>query len=50
VETSVYEMPESKLVWAGLSKTMNPDHVDHFVRGLVKEAMKEMRKTGFLPS
>jgi hypothetical protein len=48
VETLVYSIPDSKLLWAGLSKTMNPDEVDDFVEDLVKGAVKEMRKTGFV--
>jgi hypothetical protein len=50
VETLVYSIPDSKLVWTGLSKTMNPSEVDHFVRELVSGAVKEMKKTGFFPS
>jgi hypothetical protein len=49
VETLVYSVPESKLVWAGLSKTMNPDDVDDFIEDLVEGAVKHMKKTGFFP-
>jgi len=49
VETLVFSVPEKKLVWTGLSKTMNPDEIDDFVKELVSGAVKEMRKTGFLP-
>jgi len=50
VETLIYSVPESELVWSGLSKTMNPDEVDGFVKELVKGAVKEMKKTGFFPA
>jgi len=50
VETLVYSVPDSKLVWTGLSKTMNPSEVDRFVKELVSGAVKEMKKTGFFPS
>jgi hypothetical protein len=50
VETLIYSVPEAKLVWSGLSKTMNPDEVDDFVEDLVDNAVKEMKKTGFFPA
>ncbi len=50
VETLIYSVPDSKLVWTGLSRTMNPDEVDNFVKELVAGAVKEMKKTGFLPA
>jgi hypothetical protein len=46
VETLVYSVPDSKLLWAGTSKTMNPSKVPGFVEDLVSEAVKAMEKTG----
>jgi hypothetical protein len=48
VETLVYSVPDTKLLWAGLSKTMNPSEVDDFVKDLVSEAVHEMNKTGLV--
>ena len=48
VETLVYSVPDSKLLWAGLSKTMNPSEVDDFVEDLVSAAVHEMNKTGLV--
>jgi hypothetical protein len=48
VETLLYSVPDSHLLWAGLSKTMNPSEVDDFVKDLVSETVKEMHKTGIL--
>ena len=48
VETLVYSVPDQKLVWAGLSKTMNPPEVDRFVKELAKETVEEMKKTGLV--
>lgn len=50
VETLVYSVGEDKLLWAGVSGTTNPSHVDAFVKEIVDEAAKEMRKSGLLPS
>jgi hypothetical protein len=50
VETLVYSIPDSKLVWTALSKTMNPEKVDDFVEELVEGAVKQMRKTGIFPT
>ncbi len=49
VETLVYSVPNSKLLWSGLSRTMNPSKVDDFVEDLVAAVVKEMRKTGLVP-
>jgi hypothetical protein len=49
VETLLYSLPDGRLLWAGLSKTINPDEVDDFVEDLVDETVKEMNKTGILP-
>jgi len=48
VETLVYRAPDSKLLWAGVSRTMNPSEVDEFVEDLVSEAVDEMEKTGLV--
>jgi hypothetical protein len=48
VETLVYSLAQNKLIWAGQSKTTNPSKVDSFVREVVQEAAKEMKKEGLL--
>lgn len=50
VETLVYSVAEDKLLWAGVSGTTNPSNVDAFVKEIVDEAAKEMRKSGLLPT
>ena len=52
VETLVYSVPDSELIWAGQSRTMNPSEVDDFVEDLAGETLKEFEKAGFvrLPS
>jgi len=48
VETLVYDLKQNKLVWAGQSNTMNPSKAESFIRELVDEAAKEMRKQGLI--
>jgi hypothetical protein len=48
VETLAFSNPDSKLLFAGLSRTMNPSQVDKFVEELVSEAVKKLRKAGML--
>ncbi len=48
VETLVYSVTQDKLLWAGKSKTTNPDNIQKFIGELADAAAKEMRKAGFL--
>jgi hypothetical protein len=48
VETLVYSVAQNKLVWAGRSRTTNPEKVDSFVRELVNAAAREMKKQGLI--
>lgn len=48
IETLLYSVTEDKLLWAGLSKTTNPDTIPKFINALVNEAGKEIRKTGLV--
>jgi hypothetical protein len=48
VETLVYDLSTDRLVWAGMSDTMNPDTAQKVVEDLVKEVGKEMRKQGLV--
>jgi hypothetical protein len=44
VETLVYDATRDKLVWAGTSETQNPKNLQEFVKDLVAEIVKEMKK------
>ena len=46
VETLVYDLRTDKLIWAGMSDTMNPSTAQKFIKDLVKTAAKEMKKQG----
>jgi hypothetical protein len=48
VETLVYSLQQSQLVWASQSQTMNPTQVGSFVRELSKTLGTEMEKQGLL--
>ena len=46
VETLIYSVPDSKLLWAGLSRTVNPDEVDDFAEDLASETIDELEDMG----
>jgi len=48
IETLVYSMPLDKLLWAGVSTATNPKETQAFVKELVAEAVKEMKKQGLV--
>jgi hypothetical protein len=45
-ETLLYDVPTSKLLWAAVTRTKNPKEAQAYVRELVKDTVKEMRKQG----
>ena len=47
-ETLVYSVPTSKLVWAAVTRTKNPKEAQAYVKDLVKDTVKEMKKQGLL--
>ena len=48
VDSRVYSVPDSKLLWEGLSKTMNPSKVKGFVEELVSQTVKKLKETGMV--
>ena len=48
VETLVYSVTQDKLLWAGVSETMNPGDVQSMIIELSAVAADEMRKSGLL--
>jgi hypothetical protein len=50
VETLVYSLEQDKLVWAGVSRTVEPSKVDSFITELAKEVANQMEKDGLLKS
>jgi hypothetical protein len=52
METLVYSLQDDKdtLVWAGTSRTVNPDKVDELVTEVAQAASREMTRQGLLPN
>ncbi len=48
VETLVYSLDQDLLVWAGVSKTVDPTRIDPFISELATEVTKQMAKDGLL--
>jgi len=48
VETLIYDLRTDKLVWAGMSDTVNPETAQKFIKDVVKAAAKEMKKQGLV--
>jgi len=44
VETLIYDLSRDQLVWAATSETRDPKSLQDFVKDLVNEALKEMKK------
>jgi hypothetical protein len=48
VETLVYRVPDGKLIWTGLSRTVNPDEIDDFAEDLASETIDELEDMGVI--
>jgi hypothetical protein len=48
VETLVYSLEQGGLVWAGVSRTVDPTQVDSFIAELAKAVADQMEKDGLL--
>lgn len=48
VETLVYDLESNKLVWGGRSQTVDPRKLGKFIREIVDEASREMKKAGVI--
>ena len=48
VETLVYSLNRDQLLWAGTSRTVNPEQLPEFVESVADAATREMQKQGLL--
>jgi len=48
VETLLYQVSDARLLWASVSQTTNPKDAGSFMKGLVKEVVKELQKQGLV--
>lgn len=44
VETTIYSMPDQKMIWAGMSETEDPGSLQALVDGVAKGTVTELRK------
>jgi hypothetical protein len=49
VETLVYSLEQDRLIWAGVSRTIDPEHLENFIGELATAVTKQMTKDGLLP-
>lgn len=49
VETSLYDVHSGKLLWSGISETLNPRDTDDLIEEIVAAARKKLREEGLLP-
>jgi hypothetical protein len=49
METNLYDMANSKLVWSAQTETVNPGSIDAFVNSYPKILINQMAKDGLLP-
>jgi len=48
VESMVYDLKQNVLLWAGTSRTANPNSADELIAKLVKAGAEEMRRAGLV--
>jgi hypothetical protein len=48
VETTVYSVKKDKLIWSGLTKTVDPSGVDKLISEIVSAVYKQMMQEGFI--
>ena len=48
IETTVYSMKEDKLIWSGVTKSVNPAGVNRMTNEISTIVYKKMRKEGFV--
>lgn len=48
VETVIFDVPGSRLLWAGTSETVNPKDAQDTVKGIVVSAAERMKKDGLI--
>jgi len=48
VEVNVYSLTRDKLIWSGVTQSVNPDGVDKLMHATAKEVYKKMKDEGFI--
>jgi hypothetical protein len=50
IQTNLYSVADGKLLWSGVSRTMNPRNVERLAADVVKDVTGSLREEGLLPS
>jgi len=48
VETQVFSLAEEKLVWSGITSTVNPSKIDKTIEEVARMTFRQMQKDGFI--
>ena len=48
VETTLYSVPDGKLIWVGVSETIDPLRIESLVKEVGEKAVGQMKKSGLL--
>lgn len=48
VETLVYSLEQDQLIWGGVSRTVDPGRIEHFIGELAEAVSKQMAREGVL--
>jgi hypothetical protein len=49
MQTDIYSAPQEKLLWSGVSRTMNPSNLEELVAEVAQAVAAELRKEALLP-
>jgi hypothetical protein len=49
VQTNIYSVADGKLLWSGVSRTMNPRSVESLAKDVFRDVVGTLRKQGLLP-
>lgn len=49
IQTDIYSVSREKLLWSGVSRSMNPSNLEDLVAGVANAVASELRKEGLLP-
>lgn len=49
IETSVYSIAQGRLLWSGVSRTLNPRDLGKLTRDVIRAAAAELERQGLLP-
>jgi hypothetical protein len=49
IQTNIYRVADGKLLWSGVSRTMNPRNVDSLANDVFRDVVGSLRDEGLLP-